>query len=198
MGWSPADKQVAAYHWSEVWRSILTLIRFMATYAADLKDLSGLAALLDMVVNLIVLALSAGDAFLPSAADYDDLFYKLVEAGDVLVKFRDCYDLGNQRSKSTATLISVSEHYYRLIEENRGKSGKKNLTPLQVAEVIKSGYETLNIDGLEGGPAEKGLDRWERYREADERSFLKRVARMAVEDQKAVEAGEGPVIAGVR
>lgn len=40
-------------------------------------------------MNLIALALSAGDAFLPGAAEYDDLFYKLVEAGDVLVKFRD-------------------------------------------------------------------------------------------------------------
>lgn len=44
---------------------------------------------IDDLVNLIALALSAGDAFLPGAAEYDDLFYKLVEAGDVLVKFRD-------------------------------------------------------------------------------------------------------------
>jgi hypothetical protein len=44
---------------------------------------------IDDLVYLIALALSAGDAFLPSAVEYDDLFYKLVEAGDVLVKFRD-------------------------------------------------------------------------------------------------------------
>lgn len=44
---------------------------------------------IDDLVNLIALALSAGDAFLPSAVEYDDLFYKLVEAGDILVKFRD-------------------------------------------------------------------------------------------------------------
>lgn len=140
---------------------------------------------MDLVVNLIALALHTGDAFLPGAPEYDDLFYKLVEAGDVLVKFRDLYELDKRPTNSIATLITVSEHYYQLIEENRGKSGRKNLTPQQVAEVIKSGYDTLSMDGLEGG-IEKGLDKWERYREADERSFLKKVARMVVEDQKMV------------
>lgn len=65
------------------------MIRFLSSYAADLKDLPGIHSFIDDLVNLIALALSAGDAFLPGAAEYDDLFYKLVEAGDVLVKFRD-------------------------------------------------------------------------------------------------------------
>lgn len=78
-----------AYHWSELWRCILSLIRFLSSYAIDLKDLPGIHTFIDDLVNLIALALSAGDAFLPGAAEYDDLFYKLVEAGDVLVKFRD-------------------------------------------------------------------------------------------------------------
>ncbi|KAA8914235.1 hypothetical protein FN846DRAFT_771263 [Sphaerosporella brunnea] len=186
------------YHWSELWRCILSLIRFMASYAADLKDLPQISTLLDMVVNFVALSLSAGDSFLPGAAGYDDLFYKLVEAGDVLIKFRDSYDLAKRSSNSIGTLISVSEHYYQLIEENRGKSGKKNLTPQQVADVIKSGYETLNMDGLEGGAGEKGLDRWEKYREADERSFLKKVARMVVKDLKTVEAGDAPVVVGIQ
>jgi hypothetical protein len=86
------------------------------------------------------------------------------------------YTAGN----SINTLISVSEHYYQLIEE---KSGKKHLTPQQVQEVIKQGYETLN---LEGG-TEGGLDTWEKYREADERVGLKKVARVAVEDLRGVE-----------
>jgi hypothetical protein len=170
----------------------------MTSYAADLKELAQISSLLDTVVNFVALSLSAGDSFLPGAAEYDDLFYKLVEAGDVLAKFRDSYDLARRPTNSIATLISVSEHYYQLIEENRGKSGKKNLTPQQVADVIKSGYETLNMDTLEGGVGEKGLDRWDKYREADEKSFLKKVARMVVEDLKTVESGDAPVVAGVR
>lgn len=46
--------------------------------------------------------------------------------------------------------------------------------------MIKSGYETLSITSKDG------LDTWERYREADERSFLKRAARVAVGDVREV------------
>lgn len=48
-----------------------------------------LDVLLDSVVNVIAISLSLGDAFLPSPSDYDDLFYKIIETGDVLVNFRD-------------------------------------------------------------------------------------------------------------
>ncbi|PUU83026.1 hypothetical protein B9Z19DRAFT_1098869 [Tuber borchii] len=169
-----------AYHWTDLWRSILSLIRFLTSYSSDLKDLSDLPPFLDDLVNLIALALSAGDAFLPSAAEYDDLFYKLVEAGDTLVKFRDSYDLTSRPKNSISTLIAVSEHYYALISENQSRTKSKNLSPQQVGEVIKSGYETLSITSKDG------LDAWERYREADERVFLKRAARTAVGDVRIV------------
>jgi hypothetical protein len=63
-----------------------------------------------------------------------------------------------------------------LISENQTKTKSKNLSPQQVSEVIKSGYETLAITSKDG------LDSWERYREADERAFLKKAARVAVGD----------------
>jgi hypothetical protein len=174
-----------AYHWAELFRSLLALVRFLTTYAPDLKDIEHIDTLLDHVVNLLALGLSSGEAFLPTPAAYDDLFYKVVEAGDLLLKFRDTYGLDKRPSNSIATLLSVSAHYKRLLAEGgtivRGKSGSRDLgqlTSLQVAEVIKQGYETLSIQ------AKEGLDSWERYREADERALLKRVARTAVEDVK--------------
>lgn len=176
------------YHWSELFRSLLSLIRFLTTYAADLKDLQHINVLLDHVVNLLALGLSAGEAFLPTPAAYDDLFYKVVEAGDVLVKFRDTYGLANRPTNSIGTLISVSTHYKTLLAEGGNKGGKgskaggSQLTSLQVAEVIKQGYETLSIQ------AKEGLDSWERYREADERTLLKKVARIAVGDVRALVA----------
>ncbi|CAZ84381.1 unnamed protein product [Tuber melanosporum] len=169
-----------AYHWTDLWRSIISLIRFLTSYSSDLKDLPELPPFLDDLVNLIALALSAGDAFLPNAAEYDDLFYKLVEAGDTLAKFRDSYDLTPRPQNSISTLITVSEHYYALISENQSRTKSKNLSPQQVGEVIKSGYETLSITSKDG------LDAWERYREADERAFLKRAARVAVGDVRTV------------
>ena len=166
-----------------------------------------LDTLVDHVVNLLALGLSAGEAFLPTPAAYDDLFYKVVESGEVLTKFRDTYRLssatigggggalGQGRStNSIDTLLSVNAHYKQLLAEGAkgGKGGRvkglsllsssssssSTLTSLQVAEVIKQGYETLSIQ------AAAGLDGWEKYREADERTLLKRLARTAVADVK--------------
>jgi hypothetical protein len=111
------------YHWSELFRSLLSLVRFLTTYTTDLKSLSNIEILLDDLVNLIALSLSAGEAFLPNPAAYDDLFYKLVETGEVLVKFRDNYDLGKRPTSSIETLISVSTHYKQLLAD--GASGRR-------------------------------------------------------------------------
>lgn len=168
------------YHWSELFRSLLALVRFLTTYTSDLKNLLNIEILLDNLVNLIALSLSAGEAFLPSPMAYDDLFYKLVETGEVLVKFRDNYDLGKRPTSSIDTLISVTTHYNEMLTEG-GK--KKHLTSAQVSSVIKQGYETLSIQ------AKEGLDGWERYREVDERTFLKKVARMVVGDVRTFVGG---------
>ncbi|KAL5628603.1 hypothetical protein BROUX41_003351 [Berkeleyomyces rouxiae] len=175
-----------AYHWGELFRSLLSLLRFMAQYATDLKDLPNIDTLAELTVNVLALALSAGEAFLPSPAAYDDLFYKVVENGDTLDKFRQLYKLDGRKS-SIDTLIDVSAHYKSLLANNGeavgGKSGsakRGNLTALQVAETIKQGYETLSIQ------ANEGLDMWERYREADERSLLKKAARSAMNDVKTL------------
>lgn len=170
------------YHWSELFRSLLSLIRFLTQYTSDLKDLTHIETLLDHVVNLVALSLSAGEAFLPTPAAYDDLFYKVVETGDTFIKFKENYRLGNRNSNSIDTLINVSAHYKQMLADG-GSGGRKkpsSLTTVQVAEVIKQGYDTLSIQ------AKEGLDTWERYREADERTALKKMARAAVGDARAM------------
>ncbi|KYK55879.1 hypothetical protein DCS_07844 [Drechmeria coniospora] len=169
------------YHWSEFFRSLLSLIRFLTTYTADLKGLPQIDTLLDHVVNLLALSLSAGEAFLPTPAAYDDLFYKVVECGDVLTKFRDNYGLQKRKNSSIDTLISVSTHYKQMLTSNGGSTKKaSNLTTFQVVEVIKQGYETLSIQ------AKEGLDTWDRFREADERTLLKKMARTSVGDVRVM------------
>ncbi|KAM4059271.1 UPF0588 membrane protein C20F10.02c [Hirsutella rhossiliensis] len=170
------------YHWSELFRSLLALIRFLATYTSDLKELSHIDTLLDHVVNLLALSLSAGEAFLPTPAAYDDLFYKVVESGEMLTKFKEKYRLENRKSNSIDTLINVSTHYKQMLTEGGTSSKKKlsNLTTHQVTEVIKQGYETLSIQ------AKEGLDTWDRFREADERTLLKKMARTSVGDVRVM------------
>ncbi|KAK8148489.1 hypothetical protein G3M48_010024 [Beauveria asiatica] len=164
------------YHWADFFRSLLSLVRFLTTYTSDLKDLPHVDTLVDHVVNLLALSLSAGEAFLPTPAAYDDLFYKIVESGEVLAKFKQNYGLGKRIGSSIDTLINVSTHYKQLLTDGGGKKKPHNLTTTQVTDVIKQGYETLSIQ------AKEGLDSWDRYREADDRSLLKNMVRTAVAD----------------
>lgn len=167
------------YHFSELFKSLTSLIRFLTTYTTDLKSLNNIERLLDTLVNLLALSLSHGEQFLPTPAAYDDLFYKFIECSDVLVKFRDNYDLG-KRENGIETLISVVGHYKELLGEGKAKT----LTSKEVSGVIKGGYETLNINSKEG------LDKWEGYspREVDEKAFFKKVARCVVGDVRGLVA----------
>lgn len=49
--------------------------------------------------DVLCLALTNGETFLPDAAAYDDLFYKLVESGEALVKLRDTYSIATAAEK---------------------------------------------------------------------------------------------------
>lgn len=188
------------YHWSELWRTLLSLIRFLTTYSSDIISLLRIHSLLDPLINLIAFCLSAGETFLPDPASYDDLFYKLVETGDILTKFRNAYNLSSASTSSTLkptsngpptqsdntgsanysidVLTSVSSHYHSLLEEHKSKGYKKNLLPHEVQQVIKSGYETLSIQ------AKEGLDAFTRWRESERKADLKKIARCAVEDAR--------------
>ncbi|KAH5402967.1 hypothetical protein HBI23_191060 [Parastagonospora nodorum] len=165
-----------AYHWSEVWRTLLTFVRFLTTYESDIKSNYKSTSMTTLLTNLLAFALSAGENFLPDPAAYDDLFYKLTESGDVLVKFRDAFGA----SGALNSLVNVSRHYHALLEGEGGKGRSKNLSPKEVSDVIKQGYETLSIDTTEG------LDAWDKFREADFKSVVKRAARVVVEDAKAL------------
>lgn len=106
--------------------------------------------------------------------------YKLVETGDSLVKFRDAYSItgSHEATTSLSTLIGVSTHYSVLIEGQKGKV--KNLSPREVGKIIKQGYETLSIEATED------MAQWERFREADHKAMLKKLARVAVSDARSL------------
>lgn len=161
---------------------MLSFFRFLSTYVNDIKSIHRSSEMVDLLVNLLAFALSNGENFLPDPASYDDLFYKLVETGDILTKFRDAFGLpGQSGPNSIQTLLNVSSHYHALLEgSEKGKMKSKNLSPREVSNVIKQGYDTLSIE------AGEGLDRWEKYREADFKTVLKRIARVAVDDAKTL------------
>jgi len=186
------------YHWPLLWQTLLSLLRFLTTYAPSLQAQNPPSTLHDLLhpfLATLALAVSEGDTFLPSPEAYDDLSYKLVEASHVLQKFQSLYLPSSSAptsaptpSSSTATaqalitLLYISTHYHNLLETE--KAGK-NLSPKEVSRVIRKGYETLRVP--EEG--KEGLMAVERWREGEERVFLKRVGREAVGDGRRVVLG---------
>jgi len=164
----------------------------LTTYSSSLSVHDpDLPLLIKPFLATLALAITSGDHFLPDPAAYDDLFYKLVETGDYLARFKTAFQAHLTQPETTdATpnapttapidiLIQVAAHYHDLVEaeKSKGRLGV-NASPREVSKVIRQGYETLSL------PAMDGLDRWDRFREGDERGMLKRVARIAVDDTK--------------
>ncbi|CAD6585565.1 MAG: hypothetical protein ASARMPREDX12_002058 [Alectoria sarmentosa] len=181
------------YHWPLLWQTLLSFLRFLTTYAPSLTVQDpDLRLLINPFLATLALAVTSGESFLPDPAAYDDLFYKLVEAGDYLSRFQKVFHMHlmlpseslNATSNGATTapidvLIQIAAHYHDLVEAEKGKGRMgNNMSPREVSKVVRQGYDSLSL------PATEGLDRWDRFREGDERSMLKRVARVGVEDTK--------------
>lgn len=169
------------HHWAYIWGSMISLMRFLVQYSSDLGHLRNIREdLCGTLANLAVFCLSKGDGFLPDPASFDDLFYKLIEANDVLTKFKQAYCDPNSQSstlnRSVEALISVSSHYHNLLKAQHGR--KTHQSPAAIQKVIKEGYETLNLE------ADEGLGQWERWRENNWKPELKKMIRVAVEDAR--------------
>lgn len=174
LGYLAKSRTKLSHHWSELWRSLLSFVRFLNQYADELNML-GASEVAQALVDVLTQALTSGEAFLPENKDYDDLFYKLVESGEALTKLRDSYSLAKpQDQHAVNTLIGVSTHYADLIESHRAK--KEHLSPKEINRIIKQGYETLNIEPKEDA------ETVDAFREADHKVKLKQVARAAVAD----------------
>ena len=92
-----------SYHWSLLWQTMLSLLRFLTSYASNIQSQNSadqIHKLLPPFLATLALAVTEGDAFLPTPDSYDDLFYKLVEAGHILPKFQSLY-LADPSSSST-------------------------------------------------------------------------------------------------
>lgn len=191
------------YHWSLLWQTLLSFLRFLVTYAPSLSvQHPDLPLLLNPFLSTLALAVTSGDSFLPDPTAYDDLFYKLVETGEYLNRFKKAFAnqitppndlMGSQQARRNGNshptapidiLIQVSAHYHDLVEAEKGTGRMgNNPSPREVSKVIRQGYETLSL------PAMEGLDKWDSFREGDERSMLKRAARIAVEDTRRTPRG---------
>jgi hypothetical protein len=180
-----ATKTRLSYHWTYIWGSFISLIRFLTQYATDLNYLPSINELCTTLASLTAFSLTRGDAFLPDPSCYDDLFYKLVESHDLLPRFLASYSSSSKAgvkdrfTRSVEALISISTHYHDLLSQ---QGGRRHQSSAAVQKVIKDGYETLDL--REAGGEDFG--RWDRFREAQWKGEVKRMVRTAVEDARVL------------
>jgi hypothetical protein len=212
------NKTRLPYHWSELWRTLLSLMRFLTTYASDLSNSPNITTLTTSLVDLVAFCVSAGDTFLPDPASYDDLFYKLVETGPIITRFRDVYSLKHPTPSASKipdptaankdihiaaidTLISVSTHFYTLLFNPDGnvdtnlKSDGEASNPAPIPANRKKNLSPREVHRIikQGYDTlsiqpPEGLSAWTRWREADWKTELKRAARCAVDDARQLVA----------
>lgn len=201
------------YHWSLLWQSLLSLIRFLQTYSADIASHpSNVHALTTPLLKSLTLAVVHGNAFLPDPAAYDDLFYKLVESAPVLEKFKSTFKLGPSPSTTASisttsappatpatpsitpasastpidVLIATASHFHGILEAEKSKGRlRMALSSKEVNRVIREGYESLEVADV--GPM--GVENFDVWREGEERGMVKRAGRLAVEDVRRLVGG---------
>jgi hypothetical protein len=170
------------YHWPLLWQSLLSLMRFLHTYATDLKaSSSDITFVTTPLLKIFALAIARGSSFLPDTASYDDLFYKLVEQRDNLVKFKAAYAPPQFQSQSSLTdvCVSTAAHFHGIIEAEKSKGRvRSTLNTREVTRVIREGFESLDVADI--GPM--GAESFNVWRESEEKGLVKRIGRAAVED----------------
>lgn len=200
------------YDWSQLWQSILSLIRFINSHLPDSNNNKGYSELVDLIILTLASALIHGETILDSLESYDDLIYKILFSSEDITKLGDNFP-SLFKTPALSVLKSTINHYKVLLEESRSKPFFKkslfsfggpgpaltaeDLTPEKVMELIKQGHGTLSLHQHAVSKTGEGTDSGDyllydalpNYNEVNERLFLKRVTRQVILDVQKLHVG---------
>ncbi|KAK5073192.1 hypothetical protein LTR64_000399 [Lithohypha guttulata] len=197
-----SNRNRLTHHWSYIWLSLISLLRFMTTYSTDLIQSARLTDLQSNIIlpltSILTFSLLRGDNFLPDPPSYDDLFYKLLESSETLEKFKSAYEIAklptsDKLRRATDALISISGHYQNLLSSSKKKV---HLSPREIQKLIGEGHETLGdvVDNISTTGSVKGrggvtagaeeFGHYEKWRESAWKVEIKKIIRTVVEDAR--------------
>ncbi|CAG8584694.1 2506_t:CDS:10 [Cetraspora pellucida] len=182
-------KVVLSYHWSELWHSLIGLLKFIhSNYDNFQQDRSSINEILISAITTINLCISFGDSFFPDAVTYDKLFYEIVRSNEVfeglskIVNIQDPVKPSQKFSPTEQAFVNINticQHFHLKIEAWKAANRAQTLLPEQVLAIINANYDSLNLITPEK------LDNYTSYSEIPYHvPFVRQVLRLVVEDFK--------------
>lgn len=198
------------YIWKDLWKTLISLIKFMNSHppltdngssssetTSKLREEAG-SHCANLVTLVIASCLIHGDTFLTSDDEYDDLYYKIVQATPEITKFIELYSLKDSQSAKAVSHVckyfmdlmeknrkevaaTQSTGFYKLMNFVRGPGGVDDLSSEDVVQLIRSGLEGLSLYQFVKPyePLSEGLPS---YKELDERLYLKKMTKLVISD----------------
>ncbi|RIB30210.1 hypothetical protein C2G38_2153239 [Gigaspora rosea] len=185
MSYHKKFKVELSYHWSELWHSLIGLLKFiLSNYDNFQHDHSSINEILVPTINIINLCIAFGDSFFPDAGTYDKLIYEIVRSNEVFeVNIQDPTKPTPQKfspfEHAFANINTICQHFHLKIEAWKATNRVKTLLPEQVLSIINANYDSLNLITPEK------LDIYISFSEIPYHvPFVRQILRMVVEDFK--------------
>ncbi|KAI1300174.1 UPF0588 membrane protein C20F10.02c [Halotydeus destructor] len=157
------------YCWSDLWSSLITLLKFLISHESDLLPKTNIFSLTQHVCNIFNLFITFGDTFLPSAEVYDQLYYEIIRMNSVfdnlyLLALRHSSTDGGKFKESSLKTVSalanikaIINHFSPKIDAWSEKNEIESITEADVLEVVRDNYDSLTLK------LQEGLDSYEPY-----------------------------------
>ncbi|KAH7107043.1 hypothetical protein BKA62DRAFT_685856 [Auriculariales sp. MPI-PUGE-AT-0066] len=161
------------YHWEELWKSLISLLDFMAT-KLDTNSVPRADELMQHVIILLRAALLASEAILPTPAAVHQFLYELVRSAHVLAKHKAALPYTSTRtsaahkrgqtlvrtaSRSMAELEKVIAHYSDKLagKDTSGRTVETVMASIR-SEVDRNGIFGLSADGSDAAADVEDLE----------------------------------------
>lgn len=175
-----------AYHYTETWKSLISLLKYVTANIDDLKFINGITSVLERTINIFNLAVTFGDTFLEDPRSLDDVFYEIVRNQEVFAMVGSMIGskvVGDEEPLSpvlrpshpvnVTNLRAIYSQYLPKIEE--WKSARKSITAAQILSIIRDNYDSLELVSL-------NVEKPQPYKEANEKDYMRQVSWTAFTD----------------
>lgn len=177
-----ANKIRQSYHWQELWKSLLSLTKFINTHPSSDTNCKETCRLISLIFACCLI--HGDDTILPDDKQYHDLIYKLIVSAEDIQKLTSQF----AESPSTHVIMAAVNHYKSLLE-NSGKATSL-ISSNQVSQTIKNGYQTISLQQYATSRDEQSKkttsyllhESLPKFKESSERLFFKNLTRQVIHD----------------